>query len=92
MSGLFESKSWLVESYEKKFCVKDYTLTVRFKVRRRVNKWLWNFLKTDTIFYENSYNDAMRERINEMFGNKCARKVELQIEMEMTKLKLKHVR
>jgi hypothetical protein len=89
---LFESKSWIVETYYKKFYVRGKELTIRFTVRRRINKYLWNFLKTDTVSFHNNYTDSRAEMINHMFGNKEARKLYLLIEMEMTKLKLKHVR
>ena len=92
MSKLLESKSWIVETYYRKFDVKGISITVRFTVRRRVNKWFWNILKTDTIFFKNDYTDERAEHINLMFGNKEARKLYLEIEIEMLKLKLRHLR
>ena len=92
LGKLFESKSWIVETYFKKFDIKGKSITIRFTVRRRINKWLWNFLKTDTVFFKNDYSDSRADLINHMFGNKEARRLYLRIEMEMLKLKLKYVR
>ena len=49
MSKFFETKDWDVDVKFVKFYIKGIPLTVRFTAHRTINKWLWNFYKSDTI-------------------------------------------
>ena len=92
LSRIYVTKEWRVELAFRKFEVKNIPITVRFTVNRRVNKWFWNFIKTDTIYFCNNYTDSKRKFISTIFGPKEGRKLQLQIEIEMLKLKIKHLR
>lgn len=92
MSKFFETKDWDVDVKFVKFYIKGIPLTVRFTAHRTINKWLWNFYKSDTITFHHNYTESRKKLINSTFGEKEARRLQILVDIEMMKLKLKHLR
>lgn len=92
MSKFFETREWDVDIKFVKFYIKRATLTVRFTVHRKINKWLWNFYKSDTLTFHHNYTESRKRLINSTFGEKEARRLQIMVEIEMLKLKLKNLR
>ena len=92
MSKFFESKEWDVDVKFVKFYIKGIPFNVRFTAHRTINKWLWNFYKSDTLTFHHNYTEARKARINSLFGEKEARRLQLLVDIEILKMKLKNLR
>lgn len=92
MSKFFETKDFDVDINLVKFYINGVPLTVRFTAHRTINKWLWNFYKSDTITFNHDYTESRKKLINSTFGEKEARRLQILVDIEMMKLKLKNLR
>lgn len=92
MSKFFETKEWDIDVKFVRFYIKGIPFTVRFKAHRKINKWLWNLYKSDTLTFQHNYTDSRKKLINSTFGEKEARRLQILVDIEMLKMKLKHNR
>ena len=92
MSKFFESRDWDADVKFVKFYIKGIPFTVRFTAHRTINKWLWNFYKSDMLTFHHNYTESRKRLINSTFGEKEARRLQILVDIEMLKMKLKNLR
>jgi hypothetical protein len=86
-----ETKSWNVETYQGQYEFKGGIVTITYFVDRVISKWFWGFYKSDTLKFRNNFA-TIANSVVEMLDRKGYYKLCLRIEIEMQRLRLKHVR
>ena len=88
----YETKRWIVATYEKSDQFRSYLVIVQFVVKRKIVKLLWGFYKYDTLIYKNDYESEVKRKAQEVLNRKEMAELDLMVKIDDLKIQLKHVR
>ena len=91
-SKFYETKRWIVATYEKSYKFRSYMVIVQFVVSRKIVKMLWGFCKYDILIYKNDYEPEVKRKAQEVLNRKEMAELDLMVKIDALQIQLKHVR
>ena len=88
----YETKRWIVATYEKSYQFRSYLVIVQFVVKRKIVKMFWGFCKYDTLIYKNDYESEVKRKAQEVLNRKEMAELNLRVKIDALQIQLKHVR